>query len=63
MKSKRLKFCGIIQGSIIMRKGETEAEALERAEDRLMILLSNGAASLHEDGTGPNILLEINDNQ
>jgi hypothetical protein len=60
--SKRVQFCGVIQGSVTLRAGETEAQAIERAEGDLLTLLGSRAKRLSDDGTGPNIALEINDN-
>jgi hypothetical protein len=60
--SKRVQFCGVIQGSVIVRIGETEDQAIERAETDLSILLGSRAKRFSDDGTGPNVGLERNDN-
>jgi hypothetical protein len=60
--SKRVQFCGVIQGSVTLRSGETEVQAIERAECDLLALLESRAKRLSDDGMGPNIDLEINDN-
>jgi hypothetical protein len=62
MSAKRVQFCGVIQGSVILRKGETEAQALVRAEDELLLLLEARAKRFSDDGSGPIVSLEINDN-
>lgn len=59
---KRVQFCGVIQGSVTLRPGETKSDAIERAQDDLLALLSRGAKRLSDDGLGPNIELEENEN-
>lgn len=60
--SKRVQFCGAIQGSVTLRPGETEEQAIERAEGDLCVLLASRAKRLSDDSTGPNVSLEVNDN-
>jgi len=60
--SKRVQFCGVIQGSVVIRSGETEDQALGRAESELLALLGARAKRLSDDGSGPNIALEVRDN-
>lgn len=31
----RVSFCGVIEGSVVVRAGETEAQALERAQQTI----------------------------
>lgn len=59
--SKRVQFCGVIQGSVTLRPGETEDQAIERAQDDLLALLGSRAKRLSDDGLGPNISLELNE--
>lgn len=56
----RVKFCGSIGGSVAVRKGETEEQAIRRAEQHLLALLDRGAKSLGFEGSphGPNVGLE-----
>lgn len=42
----RIKFCGVVEGSITIRKGETRQQALERAEEMLQGVLEKHARSL-----------------
>jgi hypothetical protein len=56
----RVQFCGAINGSVTVRKGETPQEALQRAQDLLLALMDRGAKSLgNGDGHGPNVGLEL----
>ena len=41
--SKRVQFCGVIQGSVTLRPGETAEQAIERAEGDLCVLLASRA--------------------
>lgn len=59
---KRVQFCGVIQGSVVQRPGETEKEAIMRADTTLNILMLNHAKRLSDYGEGPVISLEPNDN-
>lgn len=60
--SKHVRFCGAIQGRVVIRPGETEEQALARAEDTINNLLAKGAARLGEDGkSGPVVGLEVNE--
>jgi hypothetical protein len=59
--SKRAQFCGVIQGSVPVRPGETEEQAVQRAESELLALLGARAKRLSDDGSGPNVGLELND--
>lgn len=59
---KRVQFCGIIQGSVSRRWDETEAEAIERADQRLNELMARYAKRLGNNSGGPVISLEPNDN-
>lgn len=54
----RVKFCGCIVGSVPKRKGETDEQAISRAQDTLLALLERGAKTLGNDGRGPNVGLE-----
>lgn len=56
---KRVHFCGCIQGSVVVRKGETPQDALTRAEQTILALFERGAKSLSEDKLGPNVCLEL----
>ena len=58
----RVRFCGSIGGSIVLRDGETPEQALARAEQTILVLFSNRAKSLSDDGLGPNVCLELDDN-
>lgn len=60
--NKRVWFCGVIQGSVTIRRGETQDQAIERAEAELSTLLGSRAKRFSDDGSGPNIGLERNDN-
>lgn len=60
--SKRVQFCGVIQGSVTVRHGETAEQAIERAETEISVLLGSRAKRLSDDGTGPSVGLERNDN-
>ena len=57
----RINFCGAITGSVVMRKGETKAEAILRAEQTLLDLLERSAKNLSDDGRGPIVGLEPQD--
>jgi hypothetical protein len=58
---KRIEFCGSIIGSVTLRKGETEEDAVRRAEITLLDLFGRSARNLGIPGTsdGPNINLEV----
>lgn len=62
MSNKRVWFCGVIQGSVAIRPGETSVEAIARAEEALLELMGRRAKRFSDDGTGPNLSLEVNDN-
>ena len=56
----RVNFCGVIEGAVTIREGETVAEALSRAEATLCALLDSRARSLgNVEGCGPNVGLEL----
>jgi hypothetical protein len=56
----RAYFCGAINGSVIVRRGETPDQAIARAQHMLLQLLDRSAKSLGDDpGHGPNLELEI----
>lgn len=59
----RIRFCGSVGGSVVIRKGETAEQALMRAEETILALFERGAKSLSDDGQGPNVCLELDDNQ
>lgn len=59
----RVRFCGSVGGSVVVRKGETPEQALERAETVILALFERGAKSLSDDGLGPNACLELDDNE
>lgn len=61
MSRRRVQFCGVIQGSVVVRSGETDAQAVQRAETELLAVLGARAKRLSDAGDGPNIGLEIND--
>ncbi len=44
--SMRIKFCGCLEGSVIVRKGETSKDAIERAEGFLNDVMRKYAKSL-----------------
>jgi hypothetical protein len=58
----RVKFCGNIGGSVVVRARETPEEALQRAENTILALFERSAKNLSDDGLGPNICLELDDN-
>ena len=60
--NKRVWFCGVIQGSVAIRPGETQDQAIQRAEEALLALLGSRAKRFSDDGSGPVIGLERNDN-
>lgn len=60
--AQRIRFCGCIGGSVIVREGETEQQALARAESTILALFEHRAKSLSDDGNGPNVCLELDDN-
>lgn len=43
--AQRLRFCGVISGSVSRRKGESKAEAISRAEATLNALMVRSARS------------------
>lgn len=55
----RVKFCGSLQGSVVVRKGETPKDALTRAEQTILVLFERYATRLSDDGLGPNVCLEL----
>ena len=57
----RVEFCGTITGSVSLRKGETKADAILRAEQTLLDLLERSAKSLSDNGRGPVVGLEPQD--
>ena len=59
--AKRVTFCGSIGGSVVVRPGETEEQALERAQQTLLELMDRGALRLGFAGSGhgPNVGLEL----
>jgi len=59
---RKVQFCGVIQGSVTLRCGETEEQAIERAQEDILALMEKRAKRLSDDGMGPNVSLEINDN-
>lgn len=59
---KRVQFCGVIQGSVVIRPGETAAQAIERADQQLNAIMLTHAKRLGMDSGGPVISLEENDN-
>lgn len=64
----RIKFCGSIIGSVIVRKDETPEDALARAESALLNALSKNAKLFAHpvhlgQGLGPNVCLEIDDSE
>lgn len=62
MSKPRVRFCGSIVGSVIVRAGETSEQAITRAEDVILALFQRGAKSLSDDGLGPNVGLEMDEN-
>ena len=59
----RIRFCGSIGGSVVLRVGETPEQAIARAEAVLLALLERGAKRLSDDGRGPNLCLELDEVQ
>jgi hypothetical protein len=57
----RVVFCGSIEGSVSVRKGETPELALARAENTILALFERGAKNLSDDGLGPNVCLELSE--
>lgn len=56
----RVQFCGVIEGSVVVRKGETPDEAIRRAEKQILDAFSRYVRSLgNEPGFGPNVGLEL----
>ena len=59
----RIPFCGVIEGEVTLRDGETETEALLRAEDTINATLNAhckrfGRVALEGRGSGPIVGLE-----
>jgi hypothetical protein len=61
--SKRVQFCGSIAGSVAQRDGESYEEAVARAQQQLLALMTRSAKSLSLEGDsqGPNLELEIDE--
>lgn len=65
-RPKRIPYCGVIQGSVALRRGETPDEAIARAQEALLQILLRTAkryGTPNEEGVslGPNIGLELDD--
>lgn len=56
--ARRVQFCGALNGSVVVRKGETSEQAIERAEITMNQLMQRYAKNLSDDKGGPNIGLE-----
>lgn len=58
----RIQFCGVIEGSVTRRPGESKAEALRRAEAAIQRVLDGGARRYVRDAgdkdRGPIVGLE-----
>lgn len=63
----RVRFCGVICGSVTVRPGETEQDAVNRAQVQLLELMTRSAKSLSyaddPEKQGPNVGLELDVNQ
>lgn len=59
----RVRFCGSVGGSVVVRRGETPEQALTRAESIILELFERSAKRLSDDGLGPNVCLELDDNE
>jgi len=58
--TSRIQFCGVIEGSVVVRAGETPEEALKRAERQILDALSRTCRTLGNfAGYGPNVGLEL----
>jgi hypothetical protein len=57
----RVQFCGSISGSVARRVGESDEDAVKRAEIQILMVLSSHAKRLSDDGSGPNVGLEIDE--
>lgn len=44
--TKRVQFCGVIEGSVTVRPGETEMEAIARAQAQILAQLDKNAKRL-----------------
>ena len=57
----RVQFCGVIEGSVPIRDGETEAEALQRAESVInnVLLVNCKRLSRVREHLGPVVGLEV----
>ena len=60
MALTRVYFCGVIEGSVTLRPGELEADAIGRAEKAIQAVLDRGAKRYARQGDqgGPVIGLE-----
>lgn len=60
MSPRKVAFCGSLNGCVTLRPGETEEDAIQRAQDAILALLDRGAKRLGlGDGHGPNVGLEV----
>lgn len=58
----RVRFCGSIGGSVALRSGETPEQAVERAQETILVLLNKAKRLGYEySGYGPNVCLELDD--
>lgn len=59
MTRRRVQFCGSIAGTVAVGAGETDEQAIERANARLLDILDRRAKNFGlGDGHGPNLQLE-----
>lgn len=59
MARSRVDFCGVIEGSVTLRDGETPEEAIDRAEAAIQRILDKSARSFRGPFTdSPTIGLE-----
>lgn len=60
----RIPFCGSIVGSVVRRQGETNADAIARAEATINDILTRHAlrlSTIENPGVGPGVGLEPDD--
>lgn len=59
----RVKYCGSITGSVVVRDGETDEAAVARAERTLRAIHARYARRLSDDRQGPAVVLAFDEAQ